>query len=71
MSRSVRRTEVLPVPVCPTVLCHMVDKIDICPLGENSAPAKHSRDVTPVYPVVLWSNTLMLLPKGAIYFGVE
>jgi len=47
----------------------MVDKRNIRPLGGKSAPV--SRDVTPVSLTSSLVVTLMLLPKGAIYFRTQ
>ena len=61
MSRSVRRTEVLPVPVCPTVQpkqrFHPL-KETIKPLGENALPEEILRWLFPCFLV----NTVVFLP---------
>jgi hypothetical protein len=67
MSRSVQRDCSLSVSECPPVPAYVLTR-ETSDREVGIAPLQLSRDYTPVSPVSSLVDTLMLLPKGAIYF---
>ncbi len=70
MSRSVQRDCSLSVPVCPTVPAYVLTR-ETSDREVGIAPLQRSREYTPVSLVSSLVTTLMLLPKGALYFGTH
>ncbi len=68
MSRSVQRGCSLSVPVCPTVPAYVLTR-ETSDREVGIAPLRIGREYTPVSLVRSLVTTLMLLPKGALYFG--